>query len=189
MDSVGGVFVVLIGGMGFACLMSVLEFIFKGGSLERKSGVKAKSLVAQALTNTNSNIFNIAGVAPSGPPCAHQKPGGRVGPPPLPVPPRPPTIVGGPLPCLGVDSRGPSANSGSLRFLDLGDAGGPRDPYGPMGAPMASQLVSRSLANVAKVPSDSCGPFSKHSYCDLHCQTRHITYSSNSNCFTTALDC
>ena len=106
------------GGMGFACLMSVLEFIFKGGSLERKvkslrkfnflldklttnqgplmeanrctyfrknphrvaktpicyytqsvtksdlfflqSGVKAKSLVAQALTNTNSNIFNVS---------------------------------------------------------------------------------------------------------------------------------
>ena len=128
--------------MGFACLMSVLEFIFKGGSLERKvkslrkfnflldklttnqgplmeanrctyfrkiprrvaktpicyyhnpfynlllhtiryticyfticyytqsvsqsdlfflqSGVKAKSLVAQALTNTNSNIFNVS---------------------------------------------------------------------------------------------------------------------------------
>ena len=76
--------------------MSVLEFIFKGGSLERKvqlklkvyfrrtqqvnmhqdpmtfevlqfkryfqSGVKAKSLVAQALTNTNSNIFNVSGI-------------------------------------------------------------------------------------------------------------------------------
>ena len=87
----------------------------------------------------NANFFQIAGVV-SGPPCAHQKPGGRVAPP-LPIPPRPPTIVGGPLPCLGVDTRGPSANSGSLRFLDLGDAGGPRDPYGPMGAPMASQLV------------------------------------------------
>ena len=30
------------GGMGFACLMSVLEFIFKGGSLERKVQLKLK---------------------------------------------------------------------------------------------------------------------------------------------------
>ena len=140
-----------------------------------QSGVKAKSLVAQALTNTNSNIFNVSlslvttrckcyrdkkvslcklkknrkqkcfqivGVGDNGPPCAHQqqKPVKIQSKIPL-VPPRPPTIIGGPLPCLG-DERGPSANSGSLRFLDLGDAGGPcREPYGPLGAPMASQLV------------------------------------------------
>ena len=154
-------------------------------------------------------MFQIVGVGDNGPPCAHQqqKPVKIQSKIPL-VPPRPPTIIGGPLPCLG-DERGPSANSGSLRFLDLGDAGGPcREPYGPLGAPMATQLVrylqffparpfwdhrwnwtsmtmdiswcwftkwgmfimfeeknffssSRSLANVAKVPSDSCGPLSK----------------------------
>ena len=36
MDSVGGVFVVLIAGMGVACAISVLEYLWKGGSLERK---------------------------------------------------------------------------------------------------------------------------------------------------------
>ena len=137
--------------------------------------MKAKSLVAQALTNTNSNIFNVSlslvttrckweeiwkclsaslrkirkqkcsqivGVGDNGPPCAHQQQKPVKIQPKIPlVPPRPPTIIGGPLPCLG-DERGPSANSGSLRFLDLGDAGGPcREPYGPLGAPMASQLV------------------------------------------------
>ena len=87
-------------------------------------------------------MFQIVGVGDNGPPCAHQqqKPVKIQSKIPL-VPPRPPTIIGGPLPCLG-DERGPSANSGSLRFLDLGDAGGPcREPYGPLGAPMATQLV------------------------------------------------
>ena len=87
-------------------------------------------------------MFQIVGVGDNGPPCAHQqqKPVKIQSKIPL-VPPRPPTIIGGPLPCLG-DQRGPSANSGSLRFLDLGDAGGPcREPYGPLGAPMATQLV------------------------------------------------
>ena len=36
MDSVGGVFVVLIAGMGVACAISVMEYLWKGGSLERK---------------------------------------------------------------------------------------------------------------------------------------------------------
>ena len=36
LDSVGGIFVVLIAGMGIACVISVLEFIWKGGSLEKK---------------------------------------------------------------------------------------------------------------------------------------------------------
>ena len=36
MDSVGGVFVVLIAGMGVACAISVVEYLWKGGSLERK---------------------------------------------------------------------------------------------------------------------------------------------------------
>jgi hypothetical protein len=36
LDSVGGIFVVLIAGMGVACAISVLEFLWKGGRLERK---------------------------------------------------------------------------------------------------------------------------------------------------------
>ena len=36
MDSVGGIFVVLIAGMGVACAISVMEYLWKGGSLERK---------------------------------------------------------------------------------------------------------------------------------------------------------
>ena len=36
LDSVGGIFVVLIAGMGIACVISVLEFMWKGGSLEKK---------------------------------------------------------------------------------------------------------------------------------------------------------
>ena len=63
LDSVGGVFVVLIAGMGVACAISVMEFIWKGSSLEKKCKVKPRSLVAKALYNTNSNLFNIAGIA------------------------------------------------------------------------------------------------------------------------------
>ena len=62
LDSVGGVFVVLIAGMGVACAISVMEFIWKGSSLEKKCKVKPSSLVAKALYNTNSNLFNIAGI-------------------------------------------------------------------------------------------------------------------------------
>ena len=65
LDSVGGVFVVLIAGMGVACAISVMEFIWKGSSLEKKCKVKPRSLVAKALYNTNSNLFNIAGIAGS----------------------------------------------------------------------------------------------------------------------------
>ena len=36
LDSVGGIFVVLIAGMGIACAISVMEFLWKGGRLERK---------------------------------------------------------------------------------------------------------------------------------------------------------
>ena len=53
---------VLIAGMGIACAISVLEFIWKGSSLEKKAKVKPSSLVAKALYNTNSNLFNIAGI-------------------------------------------------------------------------------------------------------------------------------
>ena len=62
LDSVGGVFVVLIAGMGIACAISVMEFIWKGSSLEKKAKVKPSSLVAKALYNTNSNLFNVAGI-------------------------------------------------------------------------------------------------------------------------------
>ena len=46
MDSVGGVFVVLIAGMGVACAISVLEYLWKGGSLERKVCMKVFNIVS-----------------------------------------------------------------------------------------------------------------------------------------------
>ena len=48
LDSVGGIFVVLIAGMGIACVISVLEFMWKGGSLEKKvslDGCKAFTFI------------------------------------------------------------------------------------------------------------------------------------------------
>lgn len=41
LDSVGGVFVVLIAGMGVACTISVMEFVWKSASLEKKCKVKS----------------------------------------------------------------------------------------------------------------------------------------------------
>ena len=45
LDSVGGIFVVLIAGMGIACVISVLEFMWKGGSLEKKVSFVNKTLI------------------------------------------------------------------------------------------------------------------------------------------------
>ena len=45
LDSVGGIFVVLIAGMGIACVISVLEFMWKGGSLEKKVSFVNRNLL------------------------------------------------------------------------------------------------------------------------------------------------
>ena len=42
LDSVGGIFVVLIAGMGIACAISVLEFLWEGHKLEEKVKITKK---------------------------------------------------------------------------------------------------------------------------------------------------
>ena len=44
LDSVGGIFEVLIAGMGIACAISVLEFLWKGGRLEKKVSADQKKI-------------------------------------------------------------------------------------------------------------------------------------------------
>ena len=57
LDSVGGVFVVLIAGMGVACTISVMEFVWKSASLEKKC--KVKSLHKMCFQNKKSNSIII----------------------------------------------------------------------------------------------------------------------------------
>ena len=59
MDNVGGVFVVLLAGMGLACAISVIEFVWRYKKLESKVNIKHTELVKRAITQTNTNVFNI----------------------------------------------------------------------------------------------------------------------------------
>ena len=59
LDSVGGVFVVLLAGMGIALATSVLEFLWKGRA--KKSKGKQSSMVVKTLANRNSNLFQMGG--------------------------------------------------------------------------------------------------------------------------------
>ena len=50
------------GGMGFACLMSVLEFIFKGGSLERKvKSLRKFNFLLDKLTTNQGPLMEADG--------------------------------------------------------------------------------------------------------------------------------
>ena len=57
--NVGGVFVVLLAGMGLACLIAVFEFIWKSRKLASSENVRHSSLVAKALSHTNENMFYV----------------------------------------------------------------------------------------------------------------------------------
>ena len=57
--NVGGVFVVLLAGMGLACLIAVFEFIWKSRKLASSENVRHSSLVAKALSHTNENMFHV----------------------------------------------------------------------------------------------------------------------------------
>ena len=158
-DSVGGVFVVLIAGMGCACAISVLEFIWKGASLEKKAKVKPASLVAKALYNTNSNLFNVAGIqkqtnteqtacphgrvtinlltAPSAPHCT------------VPILSQKRSISAAvtPVPLAGAGAGGAAADEVALRSRQLSPGFRPSeyldlttDPYGPMSGPLHPPL-------------------------------------------------
>ena len=170
-DSVGGVFVVLIGGMGVACLISVLEFLWKRRSLENKAGgVLASSLVARALINTNCETFNTA--HHEGTICAHR-------------------IAFTESPASSLDS-----NDGSpppVEHLDLASTSGCaiaeesvlHEYYCSCLSPAntSDHCFAISEEKERKRP-ESCGPFSKHSFCYQHCDKAHLTYSG-ANCFDT----
>ena len=59
LDNVGGIFVVLLAGMGVACAISVGEFVWKSRKLERKVNVRHSDLVKIAIAQTNTNMFYI----------------------------------------------------------------------------------------------------------------------------------
>ena len=55
--NVGGVFVVLLAGMGLACLIAVFEFIWKSRKLANEDSVRHSQLICKALSNTGENTF------------------------------------------------------------------------------------------------------------------------------------
>lgn len=57
--NVGGVFVVLMAGMGLACLIAVFEFVWKSRKLATEESVRHSHLVCKALSNTNMNSFRL----------------------------------------------------------------------------------------------------------------------------------
>ena len=57
--NVGGVFVVLLAGMGLACLIAVFEFIWKSRKLATDENVRHSKLIAKALSHTNENMFHV----------------------------------------------------------------------------------------------------------------------------------
>ena len=59
MANVGGVFVVLLAGMGLACLIAVFEFIWKSRKLATDENVRHSKLIAKALSHTNENMFHV----------------------------------------------------------------------------------------------------------------------------------
>ena len=59
LDNVGGIFVVLLAGMGIACSIAVIEYIWKSRRLEKKINVRHSDLVKKAIVQTNTNMFYI----------------------------------------------------------------------------------------------------------------------------------
>ena len=59
LDSVGGVFVVLLAGMGLACATSVLEYVWNRKN--RKNKAKDSSIVVKGLASSKSNSLKMTG--------------------------------------------------------------------------------------------------------------------------------
>ena len=157
-DSVGGVFVVLIGGMGIACLISVLEFFWKRRSLESKAGgVLATSLVVRALVNTNCETFRTA--RHKGSSCAHRM-----------------------ASSLDIHKDFPPFQE----HLDVASTSTLTTEEKVKSCCVCLSLNTTTKDSSSAVPEkmhpDSCGPLSKHSFCDEHCEKAHLTYSA-ANCF------
>ena len=50
---------VLLAGMGLACLIAVFEFIWKSRKLATDENVRHSKLVAKALSHTHENLFHV----------------------------------------------------------------------------------------------------------------------------------
>jgi hypothetical protein len=55
--NVGGVFVVLLAGMGLACLIAVFEFIWKSRKLATEDNVRHSQLICKGFSHTNQSQF------------------------------------------------------------------------------------------------------------------------------------
>ena len=57
MANVGGVFVVLLAGMGLACLIAVFEFIWKSRKLATEDNVRHSQLICKGFSHTSKHSF------------------------------------------------------------------------------------------------------------------------------------
>ena len=57
--NVGGVFVVLLAGMGLACLIAVFEFIWKSRKLATEDNVRHNQLICKGFSHTSKQLFTI----------------------------------------------------------------------------------------------------------------------------------
>ena len=58
--NVGGVFVVLLAGMGLACLIAVFEFIWKSRKLATEDNVRHSQLICKGFSHTSKHSFLIS---------------------------------------------------------------------------------------------------------------------------------
>ena len=58
--NVGGVFVVLLAGMGLACLIAVFEFIWKSRKLATEDNVRHNQLICKGFSHTSKHSFLIS---------------------------------------------------------------------------------------------------------------------------------
>ena len=57
MANVGGVFVVLLAGMGLACLIAVFEFIWKSRKLATEDNVRHNQFICKGFSHTSKHLF------------------------------------------------------------------------------------------------------------------------------------
>lgn len=57
--NVGGVFVVLLAGMGLACLIAVFEFIWKSRKLATEDNVRHNQFICKGFSHTSKHLFTI----------------------------------------------------------------------------------------------------------------------------------
>ena len=176
--------------------------------------MKHSSLVVQSLANTNSNIFNIAGIKEKQEKqhgtCTHsrvriisntykiynfkllqEKSFSTAGAP----------AAINPFHSLGGDLMQSYASQSarrrskatkrvenpphSLQFLDLTLGSVPTaHPYGPMSGRNLEQSSHTQSSHTLCGHNDECGPLALHPFCVRHCSNKHIIYERKTNCFT-----